>query len=156
MSHFGRTWQFVLIALQLFQVTFLWLHDWLPLGRLNDVAAVRRADPLRHLIVITLLQSVPWTIGLFLSLQNFGQPWPRSLLSWLWVTYGMLFLGQLRAWWVPYLIRPEPARAERYRKMFGNTYTFLPRRNGMVPNTAHVSLHIATLATLAVLAISAR
>ncbi len=56
---------------------------------------------------------------------------------------------------MPYLFRPEPVRAERYRKMFGNTHAFLPERNGMVPNTAHVSLHIATLATLVVLAVSA-
>ena len=146
----------MLIALQVFQVIFLWLHDWLPLGRFNDVAAVRRADPLPRLIMVTLIQSVPWTIGLVMSLRDFGQPWPRSLLSWLWVTYGILFLGQLRAWWVPYLLKPEPARAERYRTMFSSTHAFLPPRNGMVPNTAHVSLHIATLATLVMLALPVR
>jgi hypothetical protein len=35
--------------------------------------------------------------------------------------------------------------------MFGNTHSFLPQRNGMVPNTAHILLHVATLATLVVL-----
>ena len=49
---------------------------------------------------------------------------------------------------VPYLLKPDPERAERYRKMFGNTHSFLPRRNGMVPNTAHILLHLATAATL--------
>jgi hypothetical protein len=36
--------ELVLLALQAFQVLFLWLHDWIPLGRLNDVAAVRGED----------------------------------------------------------------------------------------------------------------
>jgi hypothetical protein len=35
--------------------------------------------------------------------------------------------------------------------MFGKTYSFLPVRNGMVPNTAHILLHLATAATLIVL-----
>ena len=59
--------------------------------------------------------------------------------------------GQLTAWWVPYLIRPEPVRAKRYRVMFGNTHAFLPERNGIVPNTLHCLLHVATVATLIVL-----
>ena len=70
---------------------------------------------------------------------------------WLWSSYALLFIGQFRAWWVPYLLKPEPQRAERYRIMFGNTHSFLPQRNGMAPNTAHILLHVATLATLVVL-----
>jgi hypothetical protein len=35
--------------------------------------------------------------------------------------------------------------------MFGKTHSFLPPRNGMVPNTAHILLHLATAATLIVL-----
>jgi hypothetical protein len=32
--------------------------------------------------------------------------------------------------------------------MFGNTHSFLPLRNGLVPNTAHIMLHLATVTTL--------
>jgi hypothetical protein len=67
------------------------------------------------------------------------------------VSYGLLFIGQIRAWWIPYLFRPEPERAARYQIMFGKTHSFLPSRNGMVPNTAHILLHLATAATLIVL-----
>jgi hypothetical protein len=35
----NREIEMVLLALQVFQVLFLWVHDWIPLGRLNDVAA---------------------------------------------------------------------------------------------------------------------
>ena len=138
----------ILLALQAFQVLFLWFHDWIPLGRLNDVTAVRRQDALSRLVIVTLIQSVPFTIGLFYSARYFHQPYPGWLDKWLWISYGVLFVGQMRAWWVPYLLKPEPERAERYRKMFGNTHSFLPRRNGIVPNTAHILLHLATAGTL--------
>ena len=36
-----ETTQKVLIALQCFQILFLALHDWVPLGRLNNVAAAK-------------------------------------------------------------------------------------------------------------------
>ena len=76
-----------LLALQLFQVLFLGLHDWVPLG----------------------------------------------------------------SWWLPYLVTPDPVRAARYRTMFGRTHGFLPERNGITPNTLHIVLHVATLATLILL-----
>jgi hypothetical protein len=143
----------LLVALQAFQVAFLWVHDWIPLGRLNDVAAVRKQDSLGRLIRITLIQSVPFTVGLLFSALYLGRSYPGWLYYYLWISYGLLFIGQLRAWWVPYLVSPNPERAERYRAMFGRTHAFLPKRNGLVPNTAHILLHVATLATLVVLAL---
>ena len=140
-----------LIALQALQVLFLWIHDWVPLGRLNDVRAVRAADPTSRLILVTLLQSLPFTIGLVFSLKSLGHPVPHWLHTWLWISYGLLLLGQVRAWWIPYLLQAEPERAARYGRMFGNTHSFLPKRNGLVPNTAHVLLHTATVLTLLLL-----
>ena len=90
--------EWLLIGLQAFQVAFLWTHDWVPLGRLNDVAAVRRQDPLSRLVTVTLVQSIPWTIGLVFSLRCLGRPYPEWLRLWLWTSYGLLFIGQLRAW----------------------------------------------------------
>jgi hypothetical protein len=60
-AHFSATGEveMVLLALQVFQVLFLWVHDWIPLGRLNDVAAVRNQDTRRRLVTVTLIQSVP-------------------------------------------------------------------------------------------------
>jgi hypothetical protein len=90
--------EMVLLALQVFQVCFLWVHDWIPLGRLNDVAAVRSQDTKRRLVTVTLIQSVPWTIGLCFSLLHFRRPYPEWLHDWLVISYGMLFIGQIRAW----------------------------------------------------------
>lgn len=141
----------IFIVLQAFQVGFLWLHDWLPLGSLNDVRSVREQDTFRRLFIVTLVQSLPFTVLLVLSILHFGQRYPHWLISALWYAYGVLLVGQLRAWWLPYLFRAEPERAARYRAMFGNTHSFLPERNGLVPNTAHIFLHVCTAATLVVL-----
>jgi hypothetical protein len=145
----NRVTEIILVVLEAFQVIFLWVHDWIPLGRLNDVAAVRSQDSLRRLIVVTLIQSLPFTVGLAFSILYFGRSYPHWLYDWIWISYGLLFIGQIRAWWIPYLIHAEPERAARYRVMFGNTHSFLPERNGLVPNTAHILLHLATAATLA-------
>src|ERR1700690_3266242 len=151
MASTGNTLELVLLALQAFQVVFLWIHDWIPLGRLDDVAAVRSQDTLRRLVTVTLVQSVPYSIGLFFSARSFGRPYPHWLDMWLWISYSTLLIGQFRAWWVPYLLWPEPERAARYQVMFGKTHSFLPKRHGLVPNTAHILLHLATVATLFVL-----
>ena len=145
----------LLLILQAVHVAFLWLHDWVPLAPLNDVAAVRRQNTTAQLIWVTLIQSVPYTVGLLASLLcTVGHvAYPAWLWSWLWISYGLLFAGELTAWWIPYLIRPDPARAARYRAMFGNTSGFLPDRNGIVPNTLHCLLHVATMATLVTLAL---
>lgn len=140
-----------LLALQAFQVLFLWIHDWIPLGRLNDVAAVKSQDSTARLVAITFIQSVPFTVGLIFCMVYFRHSYPHWLNMWLTVSYAVLFVGQLRAWWVPYLLGPEPERAARYQIMFGKTHSFLPVRNGLVPNTAHILLHIATLLTLVLL-----
>lgn len=142
------------LGLQVFQVLFLWLHDWIPLGRLNNIDAVRSQDTTLRLVVVTVIQSVPFTIGLLFSVLHLGRPYPHWLYLWLCVSYSLIFVGQLRAWWIPYLLHAEPERAARYQIMFGKTHRFLPTRNGLVPNTAHIMLHIATAATLFVLLVN--
>jgi hypothetical protein len=144
----------VLIALQAFQVMFLALHDWVPLGRLNDVAAVQAADSRTRLLTVTLVSTVPFAFCLAASLYFARTGLPGWLIDTLQIAYALLFAGQLRAWWVPYLFTREPVRAARYAAMFGRTWAFLPERNGIRPNALHIMLHVATLATLAVLWIS--
>jgi hypothetical protein len=143
----------LVIALQAFQVLFLALHDWVPLGRLNNVTAARLENPGGRLLRVTLISTIPYLVGLVFSIRSFGHAFPEWLIYWLWISYGLLFLGQLRAWWLPYFLIPDSVRASRYRVMFANTAAFLPERNGIVPNTLHIILHISTLATLVLLTV---
>lgn len=153
-----KSLQLLLLFLQILQVMILWFHDWIPTGgingrRLNDVAAVRGQQSLRSLVIVTLIQSLPYTLGLYFSAPFIAQPYPGWVRQWLLISYSILFIGELHAWWVPYLLWPDEPRAARYRLMFGNTHAFLPQRNGMAPNTLHTVLHAATLGTLLLLPI---
>jgi hypothetical protein len=142
-----------LFLLQIFHVLFLSLHDWIPLGRLNDPKAVRATVSGRKLLIATLISTAPFAFGLAASAVYLGRPYPRWLLYWLVISYAILFLGELQAWWIPYFFRAQPERAARYQAMFGGTHAFLPVRNGIRPNTLHLLLHIGTLAILVVLAV---
>jgi hypothetical protein len=137
-----------LLALQVFHALFLVLHDWIPLGTLNDVKAVRAANPGWKLFVATAVSSAPFAVGLAGSVIYFRSGYPEWLFWWLWISYGLLFAGELNAWWIPYFFGAPPERAERYRGMFGATHAFLPERNGIRPNTLHVILHVSTVALL--------
>jgi hypothetical protein len=86
-----------LFALQCFHVLFLALHDWIPLGWLNDVKAVRMANPVRKLVAGTLISLTPFAIGLSASAIHFGEAYPSWLFWWLWISYGLLFIGELQA-----------------------------------------------------------
>ncbi len=141
----------VLLLLQCFEVLFLFLHDWIPLGTLNDLKGVSTADSFGKRLGATLISSTPFAVGLVASVIYFGKPYPNWLFWWLWISYGFLFCGILQAWWIPYLFHPEPARAARYEVMFGATQAFLPARNGIRVNTLHVIFHAATVALLIVL-----
>ena len=143
-----RAWQSVLVFLQSFQLVFLLLHDWIPLEPLNDVRAVRIQNTVRQLVIGTAVTSAPVVFALWLSIHYFGHPYQTWVKVWFWLTYGLLFAGELQAWWIPYFFGSDAKRRARYQTMFGRTHAFLPERNGIVPNTLHVSLHLATLATL--------
>ncbi|HEX4155250.1 MAG TPA: hypothetical protein VHY48_06520 [Acidobacteriaceae bacterium] len=146
-----ETWIDTLLALECFHVAFLLLHDWVPLGGLNDVQAVRAENPGSRLLRTTLISAAPFVVGLVGSFWFLHRGYPMWLWYWLWASYALLFAGELNAWWIPYVKGTTEERVKRYRAMFGRTWAFLPERNGIVPNALHVVLHAATLATLGVL-----
>jgi hypothetical protein len=140
------------LGLQGFHVAFLLLHDWVPLGRLNNTRAQRTTDPVRKRVLTTVLSALPYLLLFAFSVRDVrAHRLSHSLVFWLWVGYGTLFAGELKAWWIPYFLRDEPERAARYRRLFGETHAFLQERNGIQPNTLHVVLHAATLCMLVLL-----
>jgi hypothetical protein len=151
MQPIGNVSEVTFLILQAMVVAFLLFHDWIPLGRLNNLAAIRSEDTLPRRLFVTLLPALPAALGLFYSARYFGRSYPDWLEMLLWITYGIFILGMLRAWWIPYLLRPDPDRAARYQIIFAGTHSFLPRRNGMAPDTLHTLFHLVTVATLVLL-----
>lgn len=149
--HFVTT--VALLALQGFVVLFVALHNWIPLGVLNDVQGVRTELPAGKLLITTLINLSPVAIGLAATAFYFGRTWPGWVFWWLWITCGLIGSGSLKAWWIPYLFRPDPKLAARCRTMYAATHSFLPERNGIRPNTLHVIFDIVTVAILIDLAV---
>jgi len=139
------------LACQLFIVLFIALHDWIPLGSLNNLKGVHSADATKKLVVVTVLSTLPFAIGFVGSAYYASTRFPSWLVWFLWITYGASLYGLLRAWYVPYLLVPNPARAARYDEMFAGTHTFLPTHNGIAPNTLHVIFHAVLIATVVLL-----
>jgi hypothetical protein len=155
-SSIGSSLDAVFLTLQSLVVIFLFFHDWIPLGRLNNLNAIRGEDSIGQRVYVTLLGALPAGVCLWLSARHFGQPYPMPTEIWLWITYVLFVAGMLRAWWLPYLLFPDAERAARYQTIFAGTHTFLRRRNGIAPDTLHTIFHVCLMATFVTLCIRER
>jgi hypothetical protein len=147
---------YAFLAGQLLVVLFIVLHDWIPLGRFNNLAGIRGADTTATLLLVTALSTFPYALALIASVYYAKSHFPMWLTWLLWISYGAGLYGMLRAWWVPYLLVNDPARIARYRLRFANTHAFLPLRNGIRPDTLHVCFHAVFLVTFVLLCLVAR
>jgi hypothetical protein len=145
----------VLIGLQCLVVLFVGLHNWIPMGPLNDLQGVRAVFPTRKLIVTTLTNFVPAALGLGGTIYYFLLGWRLGgwLLWYLWVFYLLAVYGSLSAWWIPYFFGSNAERVARERMMYARTHAFLPERNGVRPNTLHAAFDVLTLAILVLLGV---
>jgi predicted outer membrane lipoprotein len=141
-----------LIICQVAVVIFLALHDWVPLGKLNNMAGLRAVDSEKRRVLTTALSTLPFAAVLAASFMYSSVGYPNWLLWWLWGTYLACAYGVLRAWWIPYLGTADPDRAKRYGVRFAGTHSFLPERNGVRPDSLHVVFHSLVLAILSILA----
>jgi hypothetical protein len=142
---------YAFITGQALVVLFIALHDWLPLGKLNNLQGIRAADSIGRLAAVTFLSTLPFAIAL-LGCSYFARSHFPSWLDWtLWISYGAGAYGILRAWWIPYLLGNDPRRAARYQLRFAQTHAFLPMRHGIRPDTLHVGFHLVLVTTIGLL-----
>jgi predicted outer membrane lipoprotein len=144
--------QYALVIGQIMVVVFIAFHDWVPLGKLNNVAGLRAVDTSNRLVFTTAVSTLPFAAVLVPSIMFASVEYPNWLLCWLWGTYLVCAYGILRAWWIPYLGTPDPERAKRYRVRFAGAHGFLPERNGIRPDSLHVGFHALIVAILIALA----
>jgi hypothetical protein len=133
------------LGCELYVVLFIALHDWIPLGRLNNLAGIRAVDTRGRLLWVTAISTLPFAIGFAASVYYAPARFPLWLMVLLWISYGAGLYGMLRAWWLPYLLIEDRVRAARYQERFAHTHAFLPMRNGIRPDTLHVSFHAVFL-----------
>jgi hypothetical protein len=144
---------YAFLVCQLLVVLFIALHDWIPLGKLSNIQGIRAADTTRKLLFVTALSTLPFAVAFVASIYYVKTHFPAWLLWLLWLSYGTGLYGMLRTWWLPYLFVKDPVRAERYRVRFAETHAFLPARNGIRPDTLHVSFHVVFVMAFVLLCI---
>lgn len=133
---------FIIVQSVLF--LFMALHDWVDIPPLTNLTALKKAHSFKFRLVGSLINAGCVVIPIIVTLLYMRSPlplWARLLFS---ITYGLITVGTMTAWWIPYfgggyLVHGNKAGFEEYR----NTHSFLPPRgDNVIPNTLHVILHI--------------
>lgn len=126
---------------------FMLIHDWVPLGALNDVEAIKSQQTTSELLQITALNTLSILIVMVLAMAFIGKRYPIWAKLWLVIHLGFIAAGVIIAWWIPYFFGADQETIDRYDAMFGNTHAFLPEMNHITPNTIHVFFHLVLLVT---------
>ncbi|MGY4691609.1 hypothetical protein [Salibacterium sp. K-3] len=130
---------------------FMITQDLVPLGALNDVQAISADRSTGEIITVTLVGAGQILLLMGMALFFIGKHYPLLVKLWLIIHQSFIFSGALIDWWIPYFSGyGAEQRMERYDNMFGNTHSFLPVINGIVPNTLHVLFHSTLLACIIV------
>ncbi|SET52833.1 hypothetical protein SAMN05421676_105195 [Salinibacillus kushneri] len=135
-----------------FILLFMIVQDWVPLGSLNDVQAIREEHSFNELITVTLINVTQILLLMGLVIIFMGKRYPIWTKLWLIIHPLCIFVGVLTSWWIPYFFGyGAEQKVERYNQMFGDTHSFLPIMNGIVPNTLHILYHFTLLFCIIVL-----
>jgi hypothetical protein len=125
---------------------FMIVQDWMPLGSLNDIDAIKQEKTTNELITVTLIGVLQIALFIFLILLFIGKKYPLFIKLWLIIHPSFILGGAVMSWWIPYLTGIGAAeKLESYTTMFGETHAFLPVINGIVPNTLHTLFHFTLL-----------
>lgn len=129
-----------------FILLFMIAQDLVPLGALNDVEAIASVESLNEIIVTTLIGVVQILLLLGGVLLFMGKRYPLLVKIWLIIHPACILLGAIMSWWIPYFFGTgTEEKIERFNTMFGDTHSFLPLMNGIVPNTLHTLFHLVLL-----------
>jgi hypothetical protein len=142
------------LSLLAFHFLFLSLHDWIPLGRLNDLPALRSQRSFTARIIASLLMGAFSGLALYLNWTQSPLPSHSTRLYTL-ILYVIFTAGLIRAWWLPYCfgVGLSDKFIAEYKVMFSNTYSFLPVRNGITVNALHILFHVTAVLALVLAAI---
>jgi hypothetical protein len=132
------------LILQSILFFFMALHDWVDIPPFTNLTALKKVHSFKFRLLGSLVNAsfvmIPVTITFF----YFSSPLPVWADLLFIIIYGLLTVGTITAWWIPYFggrywIHGKKADFEEYR----NTHSFLPPRgDNVIPNTLHAILHI--------------
>jgi len=131
----------IFIILQIILFFFMTLHDWIHLPPFTNIRALEKHSTTKGRLINSAV------FGLFiltpLSLTLIYQPnFPTWILIHIILVYGLLSLGTIFSWWIPYIFGSSAEHKAGFVE-YRHTHHFLPKRSdNLVPNTLHVILHL--------------
>lgn len=130
----------IFIVLQVVLLLLMSLHDWVHLPPLTNIRELEKNSSktgrLVNSFIFFLLIFIPLTLTI-IYMPHFS----RSVLFTLIIFYGLLTLGTILSWWVPYFFGSSHEHKKNFEE-YKNTHHFLPARgDNVIPNTFHVIMH---------------
>jgi hypothetical protein len=129
------------IVLQIVLLFFMTFHDWVHLPPLTDIRELEKHSSQKGRLISSAIFFLIVFIPLLLTIlyRNSFPVWALITIA---TSYGLLTVGTIFSWWVPYFF----GSSEKHKADFAeyrNTHHFLPARSdNVIPNTFHVILHI--------------
>lgn len=131
----------IFILLQLILFFLMTFHDWVHLPPLTDIAELEKHSSFWGRVLNSVIFALWIIITLVLTVQ-YAPELPTWVMVVLITFYGLLTLGTLFSWWLPYFFGSSAAHKKAFIE-YKNTHHFLPARgDNVVPNTFHVILHL--------------
>ncbi len=129
------------ILIQTILLVIMPLHDWVHLPPLTDVHELKKHHSITDRLITSIIFAITIATPLLLTIL-----YRSSLPLWVIITlvliYGMISLGTVFSWWIPYLFG-SPAQHKTAFAEYRFTHRFLPARDdNVIPNTFHVILHL--------------
>lgn len=137
------------IILQVILFFVMTFHDWVHLPPLTDLRAMEKHSTKKGRLINSLIFAFIVAYPLYLT--YFYQDNLKGSVLWpIVLTYGLLTLGTILSWWVPYFFGSfSQAHKEAFLE-YKDTHHFLPPiGDNVIPNTFHVILHVLIWACFA-------
>lgn len=120
---------------------FMALHDWIKIPPFTDIEALKKHHSASGRFITSVINTSFVLFPLILT-WIYSPAMPFNIALTLTVIYGVLTVGTLCAWWIPYLFGSSEAHKAGFAE-YKNTHRFLPSRgDNVIPNTLHVILHV--------------
>lgn len=132
----------IFIVLQIVLLFFMTFHDWVHLPPLTDIRELEKHSTFVGRLINSTLLFFLIFIPLFLTwyYQNSFPQWTLIIIA---LFYGLLSLGTILTWWIPYFFGSYSEEHKQGFVGYKNTHHFLPAiGDHVIPNTFHVLLHL--------------
>ncbi len=136
------TFLVIFCLVQALTALLLAFHDWVHIPPLTDIRALEKLHSKKFRLFGSVLNVTIVLLPLGACLYYLPGPVPLWVKILAVAMYGLLTIGTIAAWWVPYFFGSSAEHKAGFAE-YAPTHRFLPARgDNVVPNTFHVIMHL--------------